>query len=411
MDGGASLRSRMPIPVPPPNPRVTLVALEMRPFHNLLSAIAVFASLGLMAGCASVQAPLPPSLELPKPPTDLRAVRKGDRVYLFWTPPIQTMDRQNVRRAGPTRVCRSLETSMNACGTSVGNVAPLEKAAGQGNAAPRREASFVDTLPADLQQQNPMRLATYAVEPMNLHARSAGLSNRVQVGLAPTLPPPANFRAELTGIGVVLTWDCETVPQTTPGANYLYRIYRNLSDSKAAVKMADVECPGGRFEDRTIEWQKNYEYRITVVTVAPIDSRDHRCPSATEDKEHATESKCADSSSGEGDDSPPQRVFTKDVYPPAVPSGLQAVYSGPGQQAFIDLLWSPVTDADLAGYNLYRRENGSPSVKINSDLVKTPAYRDATVASGKTYFYSVSAVDERGNESAHSEEARESVLP
>jgi fibronectin type 3 domain-containing protein len=88
---------------------------------------------------------------------------------------------------------------------------------------------------------------------------------------------------------------------------------------------------------------------------------------------------------------------------------LQAVYSGPGQQAFIDLLWSPVTDADLAGYNLYRRENGSPSVKINSDLVKTPAYRDATVASGKTYFYSVSAVDERGNESARSEEARESV--
>jgi fibronectin type 3 domain-containing protein len=88
---------------------------------------------------------------------------------------------------------------------------------------------------------------------------------------------------------------------------------------------------------------------------------------------------------------------------------VQAVYSGEGQKPFIDLIWAPVTDADLAGYNVYRREGNEPPAKLNTELVKTPAYRDNVVASGKNYFYSVSAVDVRGYESARSEETSESV--
>jgi len=46
---------------------------------------------------------------------------------------------------------------------------------------------------------------------------------------------------------------------------------------------------------------------------------------------------------------------------------------------------------------------------MNPDLVKAPAYRDTNVQAGKKYFYSVSAVDERNNQSAPSEEASEQV--
>jgi fibronectin type 3 domain-containing protein len=92
---------------------------------------------------------------------------------------------------------------------------------------------------------------------------------------------------------------------------------------------------------------------------------------------------------------------------------LQAAYSGEGQQPFIDLIWAPVTNADLAGYNVYRSETngaaGEKIVKLNSELVKSPSYRDTAVASGKTYTYSVSAVDVRGNESQRSEETSEAV--
>jgi fibronectin type 3 domain-containing protein len=66
-------------------------------------------------------------------------------------------------------------------------------------------------------------------------------------------------------------------------------------------------------------------------------------------------------------------------------------------------------DGDLAGYNVYRHQEGAAPVKLNTDLVRTPAYRDSSVEGGKHYWYSVSSVDVRGNESERSEEASESV--
>src|SRR5215469_5870283 len=167
----------------------------------------------VMCGCASIGAPVPPSLELPKPPTDLRATRKGNKVYLSWSVPAKTTDRQNVRRPGPTRVCRSLSAMMSQCDLPVGNVAPTRSAQSAHNGAGEKiQAEFVDTLPAELQEQNPTRMATYAVEPLNLDARSAGFSNQVQVALAPTLSPPENIRTEVAPDGVMLTWDCEKLP-------------------------------------------------------------------------------------------------------------------------------------------------------------------------------------------------------
>jgi len=97
------------------------------------------------------------------------------------------------------------------------------------------------------------------------------------------------------------------------------------------------------------------------------------------------------------------------VFPPTVPASLQAVFSGPGQKVFIDLVWAPVADADLAGYNLYRSEDGGSFAKINPDLVRAPAYRDSDVQAGKRFTYVVTSVDLRGNESARSEPASESV--
>jgi hypothetical protein len=374
-------------------------------FFGLL-ALAAF-----LAGCASVQAPLPPSLELPKPPTDLRALRKGDHVYLFWSVPTQTMDRQTVRHPGPTRICRGVEALLSTCGTPVGNVGPVANAPEKKSAVNTKvQASFVDTLPRELQQQNPTRMATYAVGPLNLQGRSAGLSNQVHVPLAPTLPPPANFRPQVTADGVVLTWNCDQSQNPLSNLRYIDRIYRRMPDSGTDVALADVECAAGRFEDRTIEWQKTYEYRITPVTVAILPPANRPCPRTPSQEGRDPNSDCI-IATVEGDDSPPQKVFTNDVYPPAVPTGLQAVFSGPGQPPFIDLVWAPNTDADLAGYNVYRHEPGGPPVKINTELVKTPAFRDANVPAGNTYLYAISAVDARGNESARSEEASESVPP
>jgi len=79
------------------------------------------------------------------------------------------------------------------------------------------------------------------------------------------------------------------------------------------------------------------------------------------------------------------------------------------QQKFVDVTWVPNTENDLAGYNVYRHEQNEAAARINGELVKTPAFRDSNVAAGHTYFYSVTAVDLRGNESARSQETSETV--
>ncbi len=358
------------------------------------SVLVCACALASLTSCAKVGAPLPPSLELPNPPTDLRAVRKGDKVYLAWTAPARTTDRESMRHLGPTRICRSPQTAVRECGTPAGQVdaPPRTGPSGRQNAAGTVQASYTDTLAPELESPDATALVIYAVEVLNTAGRSAGFSNQVQVPAAPTLPPPGEFKAHTVNEGVLLTWTGIPSGQEIPGVSYRYRVYRRQEGSNADAVVGELLVGGAQevgLVDRSLEWQKTYYYRATVVTVI-----------SREDKPDVTV---------EGDDTPIVKVFADDVFPPAVPSGLQAVFSGSGQQPFVDVVWTPDTDADLAGYNVYRREEGGQPAKLNTELVKTPAYRDGTVASGKTYLYSVSAVDLRGNESARAEETSEMV--
>jgi hypothetical protein len=354
-----------------------------------------------LSGCASIGPPEAPSLELPKPPTDLHAARKGNKVTLTWTIPARTTDRQSVRYLGTTEICRGVAQGLKQCGTPVGEVKPppdFEKA--RKSSGKKLTASFIDTLPSAMEQEHPKGFASYAVEVLNTAGRAAGLSNQVRVALVPTVPPFGDFAARITATGVLISWRCPETAEGQRGIKYLFRVYRRLESSSNWIKVEDVDatrCAEGAgerekatsFLDQTFEWEKTYAYRATVVSVVEA-----RGTSAVE---------------VEGEDSAELKVFAHDVFPPAVPTGLQAVFSGPGQQAFIDLIWTLVSDADLEGYNVYRHEAGAAPIKLNSETVNTPAFRDAQVMPGKTYFYSVSAVDQRGNESGRSEEASESV--
>src|SRR5271166_5459028 len=94
------------------------------------STLKLFLALGaalivtvMFTACATMGPPRPPSLELPKPPSDLRATRKSDRVILTWTVPSVTTDRGTIRKLGPTRICRGPETKLTQCGAAVGEAA------------------------------------------------------------------------------------------------------------------------------------------------------------------------------------------------------------------------------------------------------------------------------------------------
>jgi hypothetical protein len=370
---------------------------------------------------------------LPKPPADLRAVRKGDHVILAWTVPALTTDHQTVRSFGPTRICRGNEGVLKECGTPVGEAAPVSSASPNPSTSPRLPpssrpssraskaaqktvASYTDNLFSGSFHPDSFGVATYAIEVLNAIGRGAGLSNQARVPLARTLPAPADFAAEVTGQGVVLSWKSALVGFANPNpVSYVYRVFRREPAGKATL-VGEVPVIGTTnlsLTDPSIEWEQTYYYHVEAVTVIAgatlpaLEAADHK------KKDEAGASKTVESAPKkieiEGDDSAEVKVFVHDVFPPAVPAELQAVFSGPGQEAAIDLVWAPVTDLDLAGYNVYRREAGGAAAKVNRELVKTPAYRDGNVASGKSYLYSVSAVDVRGNESERSAEAGEAV--
>jgi hypothetical protein len=356
----------------------------------------LLSSVALLVGCGVPGVPKPPSLNLPEPVTDLRAVRKGDQVYLDWTVPTETTDRLAVRHRGPTRICRSLDPAMNECANPVGEVvAPQIPDAGHGKhakPATKMKANYPDNLPRRLLGDNPGAQIFYAVSALNENGRSAGISNTVHVPAVADLPPPSGFEAQVTAEGVVLSWNAIPNAPETHGLQHTCRVYRRPEGGSTDTVVGEVPLDAAsaiQLVDHAFEWEKTYFYRATVVTLIHEEGQ----PEAE----------------FEGDDTPAIKVFAHDVFPPAVPSSLQAAFSGAGQQPFIDLIWTPDTDPDLAGYNVFRHEAGAEPVKINSELMKTPAFRDASVASGKTYVYSVSAVDVRGNESARSREASEAV--
>jgi hypothetical protein len=386
--------------------------------------IALFCAPLLLTACASMAPPKPPSLKLPKPPADLRAVRKGDRVILTWTVPSVTTDRQKINVVGETRICRSAEAEFTQCGAPVGTAQPSPASAAAQSEKPAAKSSeqkpnhaqkpsntYTDSIPTQAGSDDPTAFVSYAVEVLNPDGRGAGLSNAVKVSTIHTLPPPQDFSAKVTGQGVVLSWTGSAPANPAPSVHYVYRVFRRPEGEQQTMLVGEVPAENRALTltDSTFEWQKTYFYRAEAVTVIPRpENTKAEKTTPGKNRSEKVEPQTAELQI-EGTDTPELKVLANDVFPPEVPSSLQAVFSGPGQAPFVDLIWAPVADVDLAGYNVYRHEEGSTPVKLNAEPVKTPAYRDANVAAEKNYFYSVSAVDVRGNESARSEETSERV--
>lgn len=337
-----------------------------------------------LTSCGTPGAPQPPSLEIPKPVNDLKALRKGDTVTLSWTAPTQTTDGSLVKKQGKMMVSRSAAGPPQV-------VATLElEPALKHEKAPTVEAT--DSVGEVV--KSGADFVNYSVVGEGSSGRRSAPSNQATAPLVPVMGPPAHVNAVPVPSGIAISWDQSWPPQnpTHLNAQYAYRIMRREQGAKNVVTVKQVNAGNAAMAlvDTGIEWQKHYEYWITPVTQWQGAGKKGEV---------------------EGDDSPVVAVFANDIFPPAVPAGLQAVFSGLPAQLFIDLSWTPDTEPDLAGYNVYRHVGDAPPVKINSELLKTSAFRDTDVKPGTRYFYSVTALDQRGNESGKSAEASESVPP
>lgn len=359
----------------------------MRRYLTVFILIAVIT----LTGCGVPGAPQPPSTGIPKFIGDLKALRKGDTVTLTWTTPTDTSDGELIRKPGKMVLQRALSSGHDAdLNFQAISELPLEPALKEERGD---QAKAKDSLASILQSNGNADYALYQVLAQSRSGKSAGLPNRVSVPLVLTPTTPQKVELNAVPAGIRISWNQAEPPQRQShiSAQYVWRIMRKLEGANDAVMLKQL--PGGagavEFVDSAIEWEKSYQYWITPVTLWQDGNRKGEV---------------------EGDDSPIVSILAHDSFAPATPSGVQAVYSAvPGQQAFIDVTWTASTESDLAGYNVYRHAENEAPVKVNSELVKTPRFADPNIKVGGKYFYSVSAVDLRGNESGRSEETSEAV--
>ena len=342
-----------------------------------------------LTGCGVPGAPQPPSSGIPKFVGDLKAVRKGETVTLSWTSPTETTDGELIRKPGKMLVQRAVN-GRNITELKFQTIAevPLEPTLKKERG---EEATAKDTLNDSLRSPN-AEFAIYIVLAQGNNGRSNGLPNRASIPLVQNASAPTNVTAQPVPTGIQIKWDEAAPPaNSTPlQTQYTYKIMRRLQgwNERVMVKQLAANSADKQFIDTGIEWEKSYQYWITPLTLWQSESRKGEI---------------------EGDDSAVVDVQAHDSFPPATPTGAQAVFSPVQPNPFIDLTWTPNTDSDLAGYNIYRRSANTPLAKINTELVKTPRYADPAIQPGYQYFYSVTAVDLRGNESPRSEETSESV--
>jgi len=346
-----------------------------------------------LAGCGTPGAPQLPSLQLARPVEDLTATRVGNRVELDWTLPRKNTDRTLVKHIPQIRICRQEGVTLMSTCTVVAEVPtsrPQRQPQEKGQLPPEVvRIQYMDVLPPNFGMDNPTGFVTYAVELMNSKGRSAGLSNQVAVPMAPVLAAPTELTAEVSGEGVTISWGGSAPGPTPEGVTYRYEVERKPVSSPAYIVVGHaLPSARGSFLDKTFAWEQQYEYRITTQTQVQVRGR---------------------SASVVGDSSKPVEVFTRDIYPPSRPVGLQAVFSSVGQRPFVDLTWAPNLENDLAGYNVFRRSEGGTWERLNQQLVQVPSFRDEKVKASGKYIYCVSAVDLRGNESPRSAEASETV--
>ncbi|HPQ20099.1 MAG TPA: fibronectin type III domain-containing protein, partial [bacterium] len=87
--------------------------------------------------------------------------------------------------------------------------------------------------------------------------------------------------------------------------------------------------------------------------------------------------------------------------PPSAPQNVRAI---PGNNQ-VNLYWNANTEADLAGYNVYKSlTSGSNYTKVNTTVITTPYYTVLNLQNGIRYYFRVTAIDIYDSESAYSAE-------
>jgi hypothetical protein len=331
-----------------------------------------------LAACAKISEPLPPQLLVPKPATDLKVAQYADKTLLSVSMPGENTDGSRVLTLGEVEIFRLAGDRANP--------GPLPQDAFLA------QAERIQTIRAgdlgryltsgvlnfwDAGISEPDKFYgegfLYAIRFINQKNQTAGFSNQVFAAPVPIPIAPETFSRTLSRDGIQITWAApgKNMDGSMPARIAGYNVFRSENPKDFPPFPLNPEpLAKPEFVDRSFEFDKSYYYRITVVG-SLANPRAESLPSA------------------------PFKVVTLDTFPPGMPKNLSFVV----EKGVVTLLWGPPDDTDIAGYRIYRMEEGSTErLLLQEDLVTALSFRDDKARAGKKYQYGIAAVDTHKNE-------------
>jgi hypothetical protein len=218
---------------------------------------------------------------------------------------------------------------------------------------------------ASLERRSFYRLKTHGILQYSKQIRAVATDQS-----APIPPDQIEVMDGQSGGTLIIFW------QKPQDAKYQFvKIYRSEQAGQLGNMVAENLAASGNYEDTDLKDNQKYYYTIKSVNI--IDG---------EEKESSN------TNYYEG--------IPTDKLPPATPKNLQIIDNGEGAQ--LKITWENPIDEDFAYINIYRSEklgildsnNQAISVKDSEEFV------DMDVKNNVVYYYTVTAVDQNGNESS-----------
>lgn len=217
---------------------------------------------------------------------------------------------------------------------------------------------------------------SFGLRVRDTRGRKSGLSGirRVEPKALPL--PPKGVQTTVFEDRVEIRWEppAGNIDGSSPAFVKGYNVYRSAGRGRPRLLNSSLVL-NRTFDDRDFVFESNYLYfvRASFTETVPFE---------------------------ESEDSEPTRVVPRDVFPPSPPAGLTAI-SGAGM---ITLAWDANREKDLAGYRVWRKEEGRDDFQLLTPVpISAASFNDSAVEKNRQYHYAITALDRAGNESPKAE--------
>jgi fibronectin type 3 domain-containing protein len=309
----------------------------------------------LTFGCGKKAKPIPRGLPIPAAVSDLRAEVKDGVLFLSFSLPKKNEDSTEIQGLGGFRILKS-------CGGCGGGFEPWKTIAMTDKQGFTIRGARLYTYDNDLREGFDYGYKVFTFTDKGVVSNS---SNLVLIKWKEPPQPPKPVHAAEEDSHIVLSWTA------LPGL--VYNVYRWEGNMYPVSPVNTNPLAAGEFTDSGLQNGKEYVYQVRSAQVIGSAIIEGEGISVT--------------------------ARPKDKTPPMVPTDIK----GLKEKSSVVLSWAENKEKDLAGYNVYRSVHGK-TTKMNRQPLTSPRFIDDKTDDERFISYSVTAVDQTGNESDRSRE-------